>query len=268
MNDSRHLQVKKTSGFCRPHQVLDHRTGSCCDALQRILVRGKLNISTPQRFHRHPARVTRKKRGDGKVKMKNETQLSQEETDTLMQFAAQYMQTEAPRKISGRTRQHYQKTAALYFDRPEAALRTSSKATYYARKAALIFVSAKRMVAAIKASDPLNALKSARVFRHFFTYSNGPAALAAGSVCPITARAKVGKRKSLRELPGDWRAQMVSAAPSSYRDWILLLAVAGVRPEEIAMGVQVHPTDGDVQLALMPCSCIMRRTRSFRIIRV
>ena len=36
--------------------------------------------------------------------MKNETQLSQEETDTLMQFAAQYMQTEAPRKISGRTR--------------------------------------------------------------------------------------------------------------------------------------------------------------------
>ena len=119
---------------------------------------------------------------------------------------------------SERTRQHYEKTARLYFDRPDDALRTKSKATYYARKAALIFVAAQRMVVAIKASDFLNAFKSARVLRRFFTYTDGPTALAAGSVCPINAKPKLGKRKSLRGLPVDWRAQLV---PKTIRVGIL-----------------------------------------------
>jgi integrase len=183
--------------------------------------------------------------------MKDETLFSQEETDALMQFAMQYMQTESPRKVNDRTRQHYQKTADLYFDRPEEALRTTSKATYYARKAALIFVAADRMLAAIKVADLLNALKSARVLRRFFTYTDGPTALAAGSVCPIEARPKVGKRKSLRGLPIDWREQMVAAAPStSSREWMLLMTVAGVRPEEIAKGIEVQPISGGVQLKI------------------
>ncbi|NQW95144.1 MAG: site-specific integrase [Polaromonas sp.] len=182
--------------------------------------------------------------------MKDVTPFSQEETGALLKFAIEYMQTESPRKVNDRTRQHYQKTAELYFDCPEEALRTTSKATYYARKAALIFVAADRMLAAIKNSDLFSALKSARVLRRFFTYSNGPTALAAGSVCPIPAKAKVGKRKSLRGLPDDWRAQLVAAAPFSCREWILLLAVGGVRPEEIAMGVQVQPTDGGVHLTI------------------
>ena len=185
------------------------------------------------------------------VTMKDETLFSQEETDSLMQFAMQYMQTESPRKVNDRTRQHYQKTADLYFDRPEEALRTTSKATYYARKAALIFVAADRMLAAIKVADLLNALKSARVLRRFFTYRDGPTALAAGSVCPIEARPKVGKRKSLRGLPIDWREQMVAAAPStSSREWMLLMTVAGVRPEEIAKGIEVQPISGGVQLKI------------------
>ncbi len=182
--------------------------------------------------------------------MEDVTPFSQEETAALMKFAIEYMRTESPRKVNERTLQHYQKTAELYFDCPEEALRTTSKATYYARKAALIYVAAERMVAAIKAEDIVNVLRSARVLRRFFTYSNGPEALAAGSVCPITAKAKVGKRKSLRGLPDDWRAQLVAAAPSSCREWILLLAVGGVRPEEIAMGIQVQPTDGGVHLTI------------------
>jgi len=169
----------------------------------------------------------------------------------LMQFAMQYMQTESPRKVSERTRQHYQKTADLYFDRPEEALQTVSKATYYARKAALIFVAAERMVAAIKVEDLLNALKSARVLRRFFTYRDGPTALAAGGACPIIAKAKVGKRKSLRGLPPDWREQMVAAAPSpATRDWMLLMAIAGVRPEEIAKGIAVQPIADGVILKI------------------
>jgi integrase len=183
--------------------------------------------------------------------MEDTTQFNQEETAALMQFAMQYMQTESPRKVSERTRQHYQKTADLYFDRPEEALRTTSKATYYARKAALIFVAADRMLTAIKVADLLNALKSARVLRRFFTYRDGPTALAAGSVCPISAKAKVGKRKSLRGLPLDWREQMVAAAPSTAsREWMLLMAVAGVRPEEIANGIKVEPIEGGVQLTI------------------
>jgi integrase len=43
---------------------------------------------------------------------------------------------------------------------------------------------------------------------------------------------------------------MVDAAPSSCRDWILLLAVAGMRPEEIAQGVKVQPIEGGVQLTI------------------
>ena len=182
--------------------------------------------------------------------MKDETLFSQEETDALMQFAMQYMQTESPRKVNDRTRQHYKKTADLYFDRPEEALGTVSKATYYARKAALIFVAAERMVAAIKVKDLLNALKSARVLRRFFTYTDGPTALAAGSTCPIISKARVGKRKSLRGLPLDWRVQMVNAASSTCREWVLLLAVAGVRPEEIAKGIKVEPIEGGVQLTI------------------
>ena len=183
--------------------------------------------------------------------MKDETPFSQEETDTLMQFAIEYMRTESPRKVSERTRQHYERTARLYFDRPDDALRTKSKATYYARKAALIFVAAQRMVVAIKASDLLNAFKSARVLRRFFTYTDGPTALAAGSVCPINAKPKLGKRKSLRGLPVDWRAQLVASAPSpACREWMLLLAVAGVRPAEVATGIEVQPIDGGVQLKI------------------
>ena len=183
--------------------------------------------------------------------MEDVTQFNQEETAALMQFAMQYMQTESPRKANDRTRQHYQKTADLYFDRPEEALRTTSKATYYARKAALIFVAADRMLAAIKVADLLNALKSARVLRRFFTYRDGPTALAAGSVCPISAKAKVGKRKSLRGLPLDWREQMVAAAPSTAsREWMLLMAVAGVRPEEIANGIAVQPIADGVILKI------------------
>ncbi len=183
--------------------------------------------------------------------MEDVTQFNQEETAALMQFAMQYMQTESPRKVSERTRQHYQKTADLYFDHPEEALQTVSKATYYARKAALIFVAAERMVAAIKVEDLLNALKSARVLRRFFTYTDGPAALAAGSTCPIIAKAKVGKRKSLRGLPLDWREKLVAEAPStSCREWMLLMAVAGVRPEEIAKGIEVKSISGGVQLKI------------------
>jgi integrase len=160
------------------------------------------------------------------------------------------MQKEKVREVSDRTRQHYERTARLYFDNPDEALRTKSKATYYARKAALIFVAAARMIAAIKIDDHLTVLKSARVLRKFFTYTDGPTALAAGSVCPINANAKVGKRKSLRGLPLDWRVQMVNAASSTCREWVLLLAVAGVRPEEIAKGIKVEPIEGGVQLTI------------------
>jgi integrase len=179
------------------------------------------------------------------------TQISPVEFDALLKFSGAYMQTEKVREVSERTRQHYEETARLYFDRPAEALRTKSKATYYARKAALIFVAAARMIAAIKIDDYLTVLKSARVLRQFFTYTDGPTALAAGSVCPIDAKQKVGKRKSLRGLPLDWRMQMVDAAPSTCRQWILLLAVAGMRPEEIAQGVKVQPIQGGVQLTII-----------------
>ena len=178
------------------------------------------------------------------------TQISPVEFDALLKFSGAYMQTEKVREVSERTRQRYEETARLYFDNPDEALQTTSKATYYVRKAALIFVSAARMIAAVKSKDYLNALKAARVLRKFFTYTDGPTALAAGSVCPINAKAKVGKRKSLRGLPLDWRMQMVDAAPSTCRQWILLLAVAGMRPEEIAQGVKVQPIEGGVRLTI------------------
>ena len=174
-------------------------------------------------------------------------QLSPDEIDALKKFVRELVTT---REVSWRTRQQYENTARRYFDNPEEVLRTSSKATYYSRKAALIFVAAHRLLTALEDNDRLNALKSARVLKLFFTYADGPAALAAGSVCPIDATPKVGKRKSLRGLPQDWRTQMVDAAPSTCRDWILLLAVAGVRPEEIAKGIKVEPIEGGVQLTI------------------
>ncbi len=73
----------------------------------------------------------------------------------------------ATRKVCDRTRQQYEKTARRYFDRPEEALLTSSKGTYYARKAALIFVAAHRFLTALEINDQFNALKSARVLKLF-----------------------------------------------------------------------------------------------------
>jgi len=173
--------------------------------------------------------------------------LSPEQIGALKKFI---MELTATRKVCERTRQQYEKTARRYFDRPEDALLTSSKGTYYSRKAALIFVAAHRFLTALELNDQLNALKSARVLKLFFTHTDGPTALAAGSICPIDAKPKVGKRKSLRGLPQDWRTQMVDAAPSTCRDWILLLAVAGVRPEEIAKGIKVEPIEGGVRLTI------------------
>jgi integrase len=173
--------------------------------------------------------------------------LSPEQIGALKKFI---MELTATRKVCERTRQQYEKTARRYFDRPEDALLTSSKGTYYSRKAALIFVAAHRFLTALEINDQLNALKSARVLKLFFTHTDGPTALAAGSICPIDAKPKVGKRKSLRGLPQDWRTQMVDAAPSTCRDWILLLAVAGVRPEEIAKGIKVEPIEGGVRLTI------------------
>jgi hypothetical protein len=143
--------------------------------------------------------------------MESVKQLSPDEIDALKKFVRELLTT---REVSGRTRQQYENTARRYFDNPEEALRTSSKATYYSRKAALIFVAAHRLLTALEINDQLNALKSARVLKLFYTYADGPTALAAGSVCPIDAKPKVGKRKSLRGLPQDWRTQMVHAAPS------------------------------------------------------
>ena len=174
--------------------------------------------------------------------------LSPEQIGALKKFV---MELTATCKVCERTRQQYEKTARRYFDRPEEALLTSSKGTYYSRKAALIFVAAHRFLTALEINDQLNALKSARVLRLFFTYADGHTALAAGSVCPINAKAKVGKRKSLRGLPQDWRTQMVDAAPSpACREWMLLMAVAGVRPEEIAKGIAVQPIADGVQLKI------------------
>jgi len=183
--------------------------------------------------------------------MENVMQLSLEESDALLKFVETYMRTEKRRTVCKRTREHYERTARLYFDRPEDALQTKSKATYYARKAALIFVAAARMIAASKIGDYVNTFKAARVLQRFFTYTDGPTALAAGSVCPIDAAPKVGKRKSLRGLPLNWRTQMVVAAPSpACREWMLLLAVAGVRPAEVAAGIGVQPIEGGVELKI------------------
>ncbi len=183
--------------------------------------------------------------------MDDVTQLSLEENDALLKFVETYMRTEKTRKVSKRTREHYERTARLYFDRPEEALQTKSKGTYYARKAALIFVAAARMIAASKIKDYLSSFKAARVLQLFFTYTDSATALAAGSVCPIDGAPKVGKRKSLRGLPLDWRAQLVAAAPSpSCREWMLLLAVAGVRPAEVAAGIRLQPIEGGVELKI------------------
>ena len=183
--------------------------------------------------------------------MEDITQLSLEESDALLKFAETYMRTEKRRTVCKRTRQHYERTARLYFDRPAEALQTKSKGTYYARNAALIFVAAAKMIAASTIKDYLSAFKAARVLQLFFTYTDSPTALAAGSVCPIDAAPKVGKRKSLRGLPLDWREQLVAAAHyPACREWMLLLAIAGVRPAEVAAGIRVKPIDGGVELKI------------------
>jgi integrase len=59
---------------------------------------------------------------------------------------------------------------------------------------------------------------------------------------------------------------LAAAAPSSCREWILLLAVGGVRPEEIAMGVQVQPTDGGVRLTIRGAKTDRRHGQPERVV--
>ena len=162
--------------------------------------------------------------------------------EKMMSDAKIFLDRHQTKNVSPETIRRYMKTGRQFFGRHRGIQKTGAKATYYLRKAALEFYAAELLMRAGRSGD----LKSFRLafltLEKLYTPLVGIAAINAGNVCPVQQTQPINsKRKSLQGLPVDWRDRMLVGESGKERDWLLLLSACGLRPSEIARGVDVIP---------------------------
>ena len=167
----------------------------------------------------------------------------------LVALAKRLLANLASRDLSPSTQKIYAKTAARYYERPDDVLNTTSKRTYYLRKAALNWWATQVLGEAISHEIIDNAClaridQALRILQRFGPELKRGESLRLGKRCPINSTPRVSKRRSLKGLPIDWREQVIGKLTGYHRDWAWLMAICGCRPSEIALGINVRP-DGD-----------------------
>lgn len=125
----------------------------------------------------------------------------------------------------------------------EAAKNTTSKNTWYKRRAAIRFCSFAAINALmnkiIKNINHQKPLGSEMIDIQFYIdlLQNLP------DTCPIVLKEKRNsKKETIKPLPDDWREQVIAEVNKKYRLEVILLAATGCRPEEIARGIDAMVT--------------------------
>lgn len=175
--------------------------------------------------------------------------MSFEQTKEPFELAKRLLAKYPIRRVSERTRSRYMQTGAHFFHNPDDVEKTTSKATFYLRKAAVTFYSIEQIKVAIDALDVQLLTTAARILARFDTPLKGEAAISAGRKCPLaTTRPRCSKRRSLKGLPADWRELMLKGVTGAEREILLVLSAGGLRPEEISKGVLVTPHENGILL--------------------
>lgn len=170
----------------------------------------------------------------------------------ILEFAAAVLAATPTRQLKPTTARLYEGTGRIYYADPDGALATSSKRTYYLRKAALTYYATNALRKAVTDGDAKVAADAMKLLARFTT---GVVRLGSRSIdgeCPLAHPVRrASKRASLRGLPNDWRQQLAFAASDhGLRHAILLMAAAGVRPSEIEKGVTVTPVAGGIRVVV------------------
>lgn len=164
------------------------------------------------------------------------------EDQRLLADATQLLEVHYARKISVATQQRYRREGVKYFHALDLIERTTRKATFYHRKAALEFYAAEELIDAVRDNAIERVRYAVDVLRLMSSKFSDENTIGDMRTCPIVQSGrKNSKRRSLDGLPDNWRELFLSDVQGQKRDWILLLAAAGLRPAEIALGVFVEP---------------------------
>lgn len=164
---------------------------------------------------------------------------------------AQDVSRELPtRNLKEKTKQLYVKTAKIYYDELHKILETTSKRTYYVRRAALIYLAEEELKEAVRTKKAGQAAKAMLVLAKFLSTPVAQNSQARSAACPLVAPTnRVSKRRSLSGLPVDWREQLIDAAiDPKMGEVLLLLAATGIRPSEVEKGVTIEPIEGGVRV--------------------
>ncbi|WP_137890328.1 site-specific integrase [Ramlibacter sp. 2FC] len=171
--------------------------------------------------------------------------------DRGIQIANRILESLPKRSLNATTERLYRKTGERFWKAPEDILITTSKRTYYLRKAAMTFYATEQLKVAVERRDDALISHAAKVLLRFLR-SEDPQDGAPPGKCPIaSSKKRQSKRQSLSGLPENWRERLVQASSGELKEWILVLAVAGVRPKEIENGVDISPVDGGARLTVL-----------------
>lgn len=156
----------------------------------------------------------------------------------------EFTQNEATQKEYIRMFKRLKNKGQSVDDLLEAAKNTTSKNTWYKRRAAIRLCSFAAINALmnkiVKNINHQKPLGSEMIDIQFYIdlLQNLP------DTCPIVFKAKRNsKKETIKPLPDAWREQVIAEVNKKYRLEVLLLAATGCRPEEIAKGIDAMVTD-------------------------
>lgn len=185
-----------------------------------------------------------------------------------IQIAKQILNSLPKRSLNGTTERLYRKTGERFWAVPDEVYQTSSKRTYYLRKAAMTFYAEEQLKVAVERHDVVLIAHAAKVLLKFLRPEDPKDGTPAGK-CPIASpKKRQSKRQSLSGLPENWREILVQSSSGELKEWILVLAVAGVRPKEIENGVDISPVDGGARLTVLGAKTNNGHGQPLRVVEV
>ncbi len=132
---------------------------------------------------------------------------------------------------------------------------TSSKRTYYKRRAAVRHVIQEGLINTLKEQDRQQVAGDTvawalSIKKIEFMMELDATLERHGDTCPVTSPAKKrSKRQMLHKLPDDFREKIYdSLSNSKYRLALLVAALSGCRPQELEYGIKLSLADGRLNL--------------------